>query len=43
MTVDTHARSVFDLALPRIAYHDAADPDQAHTSSSRPGKTRPSH
>jgi cytochrome P450 len=30
MTVDVHPRSVFDVALPSVAYHDAADPDQAH-------------
>ena len=30
MTVDTRSPSVFDLALPIIAYHDATDPDQAH-------------
>ncbi len=30
MTVDTRSKSVFDLALPPIAYHDARDPDEAH-------------
>src|SRR5271166_7141739 len=30
MTVDTHPRSIFDLGLPTIAYHDVAEPDHAH-------------
>jgi cytochrome P450 len=31
MTVDVHRASVFDLALPPIAHHDATDPDEAHS------------
>jgi hypothetical protein len=33
MTVDIHSASgasVWDLALPPVAYHDASDPDEAH-------------
>ena len=30
MAVDAHAPSVFDVALPTIAYHDARNPDEAH-------------
>jgi cytochrome P450 len=30
MTVDTHSPSVFDLALPTIAYPDARNPDECH-------------
>ena len=28
MTVDIHSKSIFDLALPSIAYHDTTDPDE---------------
>ncbi|TQC42530.1 cytochrome P450 [Rhodococcus sp. WS4] len=30
MTVDTHSPSIFDLALPTIAFQDAPNPDEAH-------------
>jgi cytochrome P450 len=30
MTIDMRTRSVFDAALPSLAYHDAATPDEAH-------------
>jgi len=30
MTVDTSTASVFDLALPSIAYHESRDPDEVH-------------
>ena len=30
MTVDTHSPSVFDLALPTLAYPDARNPDECH-------------
>ena len=30
MTVDIHPKSVLDLALPPIAYHDARDPNEVH-------------
>jgi cytochrome P450 len=30
MTIDTHASSVFDAALPTISYEDAPDPETAH-------------
>ena len=30
MTAVTHPCSVFDLALPTVAYHDVAEPDHAH-------------
>jgi hypothetical protein len=33
MTVDTHGPTVFDLALPTIAYPDARTPTNATTSS----------
>src|SRR6188472_3661762 len=30
MTIDTRSPSVFDAALPTIAYHDAPNPAEAH-------------
>jgi cytochrome P450 len=30
MTVDTHRKNVFELALPSIAYHHESDPDEVH-------------